>query len=211
MTDLAVTADGQPSFLATIFSMAVNIAPKSPFFVQKCTTEDEAKHQTFAPPVVKSTVRAIDRHSLTIKGAPPVSISELNHCAIERIINHIKDSYLKGQFDDAELEAYCDSRVSNAENQNFCFCTTYTFTHDGKDTLTVDFYISYTESVPAWGKYTRKGKFVPVTSMSRDEVNLIANAFMRQCTKALSSYTTLVYNHAATLKTAPNYYDALPK
>lgn len=199
---VTMAADGQPSFLATIINMAVPI-------VQKCTPE--AEEQTFTPPVVENTVTASDRRSLTIKGVPPVSISELNHCAIERIINHIKDSYLKGQFDDAELETYCNSRTSNAENRSFCFCITYTFTHDGKDTLTADFYISYMASAPAWGRYTRKGKFIPLTSMSRDEVDLIADAFMRQCTKALRSYTTLIYNYAAAAKIAPNYYSTLPK
>lgn len=209
-----MTVEGQSSFLAAIFSMAANIVPQKPFSVQKASADDKIRlvSQTFAAPTVASEVVGSDRRRLTIVGVPPISASELNHCAIERIINHIKDSYLKGKFDDAELEAYCNKLSSESHKvQDFCFCLTYLFSHDNERTLTVDFYISHTEATPAWGKYTRKGKFVPVTLMSQDEVDLVANAFMRQCVRALRSYTTLIYNDAASAKKAPNYYDVLPK
>lgn len=213
MTDsLAVTADGQPNFLATIFSMAANILPKRSSFVYQRADENQ-EEITFLPPCVNAANSNADRR-ITITNCPPVNAHELNYCAIERILNHIKDSYILGQYDDSELEEYCNNRKVDIKEQDFCFCLTYIFNHDDNNTLSVDFYVSHTDDAPAWGQHvkaktnkrSKTTKFVSATPMSQKEVNLFADAFVRQCVRALRSYTTLVYNYASDNNMPPDYY-----
>lgn len=139
--------------------------------------------------------------SITINNLPPVSHSELDHCIIERLLNHTKEAYIKGRYEDAELKASCQGR-------QFSFCMVYLFQHDGDNTLTVDFYISHTKKAPTWITGNTTNSDDSRSPMNENEVNLIADAYIRQCVHALRNYFTLVYNDAVRNNTTPNYYDS---
>lgn len=212
MTDsLAVTTDGQTNFFTMLLTMTKDILPRKETFVYQPADETQ-KEIVFLPPCVNIAKSDTADRSLTITNCPPIDTYGLNHCAIERILNHIKDSYILGQYDDPKLEKYCENRDLICDfHFVFRFCVVYVFRHDNSNTLTVNFHISHTEDALSWGQFIQAGrkhppKFVPSTLMSKNEVDLVADAFVRQCVRALRSYTTLVYNHAIAKHEVPNYY-----
>lgn len=134
---------------------------------------------------------------IVIDNVPPTNLENLNYSILERIINHVKGAYIEGQYEDTVLKQQFKGRA-------FCFCMTYLFQHDGDNKLTVDFYISYTEKAPRW--ITPNNPETSQSLMTENEVDLIADAYVRQCARALQNYVNFVFNHSAENGTKPNYY-----
>lgn len=195
--------------------------PKNPLFEK--ILEIVLGHDTILPNVseaMEHTAPSVSLESsacgftIMIDNIPEVANSKANSSALERIINHLKDGYLQGSFSDTELEDLCG-------NREFRFCITYTFTYNVTlSRLIIDFYISYTEGAPVWVNYKTipsKGKKHAdriiedsVTSMSQNEVDLVAQACGRQCVHALANYIHMVYNDAIAKGIEPDYY-TIPK
>lgn len=150
-----------------------------------------------ARPVAKKRRSKRADRQLIIKNIPLPKTRNLDQTILERTLNHVKDTYVRGEYEDVKLKAACGKR-------RFRFCMTYTFQHDGDSTLIINFHISYTGNAPKWVNDTETQH--SLTSMSKNEVNLIADAYIRQCLQALRSYVTLVYNLAAQKGTEPDYY-----
>lgn len=222
MTDMTVTSNSTDRNMALkdIFTKAFGpevqaVYPE--FFVMRSA-------RRFTPPVIeKHTKCAKSDCAITIKGVPPINDRKLDRSAIERIINHIKDAFICGKYYDERLLKYCKDRKNNDQPSDFGFCLSYVFRHDGKDTLTIDFYVSRTTRTPAWGTYInlKKAKkrelerlqvkpnkfgFIPETLMSQDECTFVLRAFLRQCRNALNNYVNMVYNHAIMYQIEPDYY-----
>lgn len=161
-------------------------------------------------PVVTIDNASVDNFSITISNMPKADLKVISTSALERIINHIKDAYVKGSFDDKELLELCG-------NRRFRFCATYYFRYDEElSQLKTNFIISHTERGPAWIQYKyvlSKGKNHPgkvvedsVELMSYAEIHTVASAFTRQLTQALQNYVNMVYNDAQNNGKIPDYY-----
>ncbi len=161
-------------------------------------------------PVVTVDDASVDDFAIAISNMPKADLKVINTSALERIINHIKDAYVKGSFDDRELLELCG-------NRQFRFCATYYFGYDDElSQLKANFIISHTELGPAWVHYKyvpSKGKNHPgkvvedsVELMSYAEIHTVASAFIRQLTQALQNYVNMVYNDAQANGKTPDYY-----
>lgn len=160
------------------------------------TSAIQSEEAIAAPSVSSVQSTGADRR-IIIDNVPPTNPTELNYSILERVINHIKGAYISGQYEDTILKEQC-------ANREFCFCMTYLFQHDGDNRLTVDFYISHTEEAPKWN--TPNNTEASQSLMTENEINLIADAYIRQCVHALQNYVNLVFNYAIKNDTQPNYY-----
>lgn len=156
--------------------------------------------KAITPPIIHVVQTEKADRSITIQNVPPVNAYDLNYSILERVLNHVKDAYIKGRHEDAELKEKCAGR-------EFKFCMTYFFQHDGEQTLMANFCVSHTKDAPAWITNPNPKAEDHLTPMSDDEVNLIADAFIRQCEHALSNYVNMVFNDAIENGIEPNYYN----
>ena len=176
------------------------------------------------PPSVKRNLNpAPADRAITISNLPPINPRNLDRSALERIMYHQKDSFMRGEYYDEQLEQFCNQRQKNGLSAEFGFTITYTFSHDGMKNLTINLFVSHTEHSAAWGRYVNlcnfshkelkklpikpnKFGFIPQTPMSEDEYIFVLNAFSRQCRRSLQSYLNMVYNHSIAHQIAPDYY-----
>lgn len=191
-------------------------------FLPQKSSETSQSSTVYVPPEVVSAANRI-----LISNVPEISPQDLDKCALERIINHIKDGYIKGQYVSSSPDASASSTsstsappVSSASTastdsqptrpvsfeeycagREFKFCTAYTFLHDGEN-LVISFFISVTEDAPTWVS-DHRGKLI---SMTDEDVSVVFQNFIEQCTKALQNYLNMVFNHAAKHHIVPDYY-----
>ena len=203
MTETAVTmtvCGSIGSILTLVFGEAIQALPSLPVHEKISPPRVKRKTQTELVEGVNHLGSKLEDKlvikTIVIEGLPPASVATLNQCVIERIVNHVKDAYIRGEYDDKKLEKYCKGR-------NFCFCMAYTMQYD-KSQLIINFYVSHTNNAPAWVDFSNCERLL--TPMLEDAVNRVTAAFTRQCERALRSYTNLVYNYAITHDCEPEYY-----
>lgn len=179
--------------LTTAFSL--NASSKESSTPAACDTVIK-KVVTITPPTVSIVPTDTADRRIVINNVPPVQLNKLNHCVLERVLNHVKHAHIKGVFEDMNIQNIYGKR-------KFIFCAVYLFNHDGDKTMTVDFCVSRTKASPAWinGKTSDS-----LTLMSENEVNLIADSFVHQCAHAIQNYIHMVFNHAIEHDIQPDYY-----
>jgi len=218
-TDAAETAAIPQSVFALLFGdviQQITSFPEQIFASHQIDTSkpevndvDYDGNNTILPPTVDviKSIATLEKsgadRQIIINNVSTGNVHDLNsRSVLERILNHVKEAYISGRYEDSILKKTCSKR-------NFCFCMTYTFQRSG-DSIIINFYISRTETAPVWINHANTE--VPLTSMSEDEVDLIANAFVRQCAHAIGNYVNLVFNHATQTGIKPNYCaDTLPE
>jgi len=188
------------NLLTTVFGKPIELISKNFSLVER--------EETINPPLVEHNSKTVEviygptktsdtLHNLTITGlGTPTIGTKLNHCAIERVLNRVKDDYIEGNKTDIseELLTFCKGR-------QFHFCMAYTFKYND-DKLIINFHVSHTQEAPAWVD-EKSGLLTP---MSSDAINHFASAFVHQCERALRNYVNSVYNKAAQKQVRPNYY-----